>query len=222
VSSDVPTAGKGAYELKVGYVLEDDGAEKERELPALELICGLTERQEINVVVPFLRRAEGRSSARGLGDVALGTKYRFLGQPDSEGGLSVSLEVTLPTGSRSRGLGSGTSDVEMLARWGWEMGPEVLYFNLGRTWVGESGSRDPWFLSGVWDHPIGSEGRLLLEVYHETADEPGSPDRLAATLGTKWDVRPQQEFHFSVGRSLRARAKGGPKLRIYAGWRWDF
>ncbi|MEE9219549.1 MAG: transporter, partial [Acidobacteriota bacterium] len=183
------------------------------------------ERQELTIEAPIIFRNGPTGDAVGFGDVILGTKYRLLGEPAADSGLSVSLEVKLPTGNDTRGLGSGATDVDLLSRWGWQFGPEVDYLNLGHTWVGERrGERldNAWFYSGVWDHPVSHKLRLLAEVYGETAAEPGNPNQLAATIGIKWWFHPTQQFHFSVGRSLREDTEGGPKLRLYTGWRRDF
>lgn len=225
VSGDVPTAKKGGYELLVGNLYNDDGSVRTHELPFWELIYGLTERQELTIEAPIVLRDGPDGDAAGFGDVILGTKYRLFGEPAADSGLSVSLEVKLPTGNDRRGLGSGATNVDLLSRWGWQFGPEVVYFNLGHTWIGERGDEEldnSWFYAAVWDHPVSNKLRLLTEVYGKTAADPASPNRVAATIGIKWWFRPNQQFHFSVGRSLREDAEGGPKLRLYTGWRMDF
>ena len=78
-----------------------------------------------------------------------------------------------------------------------------------------------WFYTWVLDHPLGSKLRLLAEIYGETTEDPEGPNRLAATIGLKGRVLDRQQFHFSAGTSLRAEGEGGPRLRLYAGWRWD-
>ncbi|MBI4161477.1 MAG: transporter [Acidobacteria bacterium] len=225
VSGDVPTAPKGICELFVGHILRDDGGVTQHSLPFWELVYGATGRQEFTVEMPvILRDAEGDTTG-GVGDAVVGTKVRLIGEPASDSGLSASVEVKLPTGDRDRGLGSGAADLDLRLRWGREVRSNVLYFNLGRTWIGEpEGKRldDTWFYSAVWDRALQRRIRLLTEVYGKTSDDPDGPDRLAATVGVKWKIPARQQFHFSVGRSLRTDAEGGPRLRVYTGWRWDF
>lgn len=225
VSGDIPTAGKGIYELFVGYLLEQKSSVKKHTVPFSELVYGISDRQELTLEAPLLVRDGPADSALGFGEVVLGTKYRLLGDPRTDSGLSASLEVKPPTGNHARGLGSGATDVDLRARGGWEFGREVVYLNLGHTWVGEDGSErreNVWFYSGVWDHPMKPTLRLLTEIYHKTSPNPGGPTSLAATIGIKWLVWPAQQFHLSLGRSLREHAEGGPALRLYVGWRWDF
>lgn len=118
VSGDIPTAGKGIYELFVGYLLEEKSHIKTHALPFWELVYGFGDRQEFTIEAPLLFRNGPADSALGFGDVVLGTKYRLLGNPRTDSGLSASLEVKLPTGNRARGLGSGATDVDLRARGG--------------------------------------------------------------------------------------------------------
>jgi len=222
VSGDIPTADHRTYELFLGYVLKDGGVVTEEELPFWELVYGLTRVQELTIEAPILRRDDSAGTTTGIGDVILGTKYRFVGEPAADSGLSASLEVRLPTGDEERGLGSGAVNVDLRARGGFELGGEVIYFNLGHTWVGEDGKDNTWFYSGVWDHPLGSTLRILTEVYGKTADEPGAPNAFAGTVGIKWRLPHRQQLQASIGRSLRDGRVGGPDLRVYAGWRRDF
>lgn len=225
VSGDVPTAPKGVYELFVGYLLVEGDRVRAQEVPFWEVVYGVTERQELTIEAPLIVLDVPIGTEMGIGDAVVGTKFRFFGEPEADSGLSASLEVKLPTGDEERGLGSGATDVSLLTRWGWEIGREVVYFNLGYAWIGERGDKrldNVWFYSGVWDHPVGQKLRLLTEVYGVTAADPDGPSRLAGTIGVKWKVFPMQQFHFSVGRSLRTGAEGGPNIRLYTGWRWDF
>ena len=130
VSGDVPTATKGIYELFVGYLLEQKSSVRGHTIPFSELVYGVSDRQEFTIEAPLLFREGPPDSALGVGEVVLGTKYRLLGNPRTDEGLSASLEVKLPTGNRPRGLGSGATAVDLRARGGWEVGREVVYLNL--------------------------------------------------------------------------------------------
>ena len=225
VSGDVPTAEKGVCEVFIGYLVTDAGDTTVHEVPFWEVVFGLTRRQELTISDPILVRDSSGGSAAGVGDVTLGTKYRLLGEPSADSGLSASLEITLPTGDADRGLGSGAVAVDLRLRGGWQFGSEVVYLNLGHTWLGEDDDEprdDTWFYAAVWDHPIGTKLRLLTEIYARTADDPGAPDRLAATVGIKRHFPRRQQLQLSVGRSLRSGAQGGPDIRFYLGWRRDF
>ena len=225
VSGDVSTAPRGTSEFYVGYVFRDNGEVETQEVPFWELVYGLSERQEVTIEAPVVMRVDANGSTSGLGDAVIGTKLRLHGRPADDAGLSVSLEIKLPTGDEDRGLGSGATDVDLRVRWGRQIRSEIVYVNLGHTWVGERDGdflNDTWFYATVWDHPLGRALRLLTEIYGSTADDPDAQNRLAASAGIKWKYRPAQQFQFSAGRSLRDGAEGGPRLRLYTGWRRDF
>ena len=186
VSGDVPTAPKGTVELFVGYLANDSGSDTEHEIPFWEVFYGVAEWQEITVEAPVLFVDGSGGSSAGFGDVVLGTKLRLLGEPAADSGLSASIEVKLPTGDESRSLGSGEPALDLLTRGGFQLGREVVYFNLGHTWMGESKDEqldNPWFYAGVWDHPVGQKMRLLTEVYGKTSSDPEGPNLLAASVG---------------------------------------
>jgi mono/diheme cytochrome c family protein len=78
----------------------------------------LSKRDQLEIAVPFeWARQEGGASAGGIGDVAVGVKHVLFSRLDAPGDgplsdstgsiLSVQGEVLLPTGSASRGFGSG-------------------------------------------------------------------------------------------------------------------
>lgn len=225
VSGDVPTAEKGLYEVFVGYLVTYAGSATVHEVPFWEVVYGLTQGQELTIEAPLLVHDGSGGSTAGIGDVILGTKYRLLGEPLADSGLSASLEIALPTGDSDRSLGSGAVDVDLRLRGGWQFGSEVVYLNLGHTWLGEDDDEprdNTWFYAAVWDHPVGTKLRLLTEFYRKTADDPEASDRLAATVGIKWHFPHRQQLQLSIGRSLRSGAQGGPDVRFYVGWRRDF
>lgn len=143
VSGDVPTAPRGTCEFFVGHVFRDNGEVETQEVPFWELVYGLSERQEVTLEAPIVVREDTNGTSTGLGDAVIGTKLRLLGTPAADAGLSVSLEIKLPTGDPDRGLGSGAADFDLRARWGWQVGSEGVYINLGHTWVGERDGEPP-------------------------------------------------------------------------------
>jgi hypothetical protein len=108
---------KGGHEVSLQYHRDrTSGAgenETEQEL-ALEYAYGVTADWTVKVEVPRVDRNSSGDGSTGLGDIVLGTKYRFL-RTDSPGAqLSTTLlfQVKLPTGNddRSPRLGSGSTD----------------------------------------------------------------------------------------------------------------
>ena len=225
VSGDVPTADKGGFEWYVGTRYQSEGGSLNRQIPTTELVYGISDRQEITFEVPFL----SQQGTQGFGDIVLGTKYMFLKETNTLPGISGSFELKLPSASASRGLGTGKFNYDLLVRsqktWGWF----TLMGNVGYTIVGEprvdgitEARKNVWFVSTAQQWQVTSKTKLLSEIYLETSDEPGQPNRFAADVGFEHKLRDNLQVHATVGRSLREGARGGPDLRVYVGFVWEF
>jgi hypothetical protein len=84
-----PTLHQSVFDVEVGY--------------------GVLPRLEVSAIVPMvslrLDTATGTRSTSGIGDSAIGVKYRLTRNPDAANAFAVSLGVEVPTGSVGRGLG---------------------------------------------------------------------------------------------------------------------
>src|SRR5262247_135995 len=50
------------------------------------------------------------------------------------------------------------------------------------------------------------------ELYFVSREEPGEPNRLAANVGVKHNLRDNLQLHAAVGKSVREGNRGGPDL----------
>ena len=225
VSGDVPTADKGTFELYSGMRYQSENDSVNRQVPTSELVYGLSARQEITFEIPFLSQQGGR----GFGDAVVGTKYIFIQEAKALPGIAGSFELKLPTGSTSRGLGGGAFGYDLRLRtqktWGWF----TAVGNVGYTVLGEpkfggaSGRRDGvWFASFMQKWRVADKTSLLSEIYLETSEESGEPNRFAANVGFEREIAHNLKFQAAVGRSLREGSRGGPDLRVYVGLHWAF
>ena len=225
VSGDVPTADKETFEWYVGTRYQSEGGSVSRQVPVTELVYGLSDRQEVTFETAFLSQQD----SQGFGDIVLGSKYLFLKEADSLPGISGTFEIKLPSAGRKGGLGTGAYDYDLRVpvekTWGWF----TLLGNVGYTVVGEpriGGIREPrrnvWFVSSAQEYQITPRTKLLDEVYLETGDRPGTASRFAADVGFEHKLRENFKVHATVGKSLRGDNRGGPGLRVYAGFEWDF
>ncbi|MBI5492421.1 MAG: transporter [Deltaproteobacteria bacterium] len=224
VTGDAPVAEKSHVELYVGYRYQKTDV-VERQVPFTELVYGLSERQEITFEVPYLS-TEG---SQGFGDAVIGTKYLFLEERSDRPGVAGSFEVKLDNAGREKGLGTGALEYELRLRAQKEVSWFTGIVNLGHTFVGEPEAngvrvekRNTWFTAFAQEYAITPASRLLSEVYYRTSDEPGGPYRLAAGIGFKTRVSDSLSVHSSVGKSLREANRGGPGLRFYAGFKYEF
>jgi hypothetical protein len=221
-SGDVPTAEKGTFELYPGMRYESEGDSINRQIPIVEVVYGLTDRQEITFEIPYL----SQQGEHGFGDAVVGTKYDFVKETAKLPGIAATFELKLPNASVSRGLGSGAFDYDFRLPVQKTWGRFTALANLGYTIIGQpkdsSHVQNVWFASFAQEYQVTEKTKLLSEIYLETSEEPGQPNRFAANVGFERELAHDLTFQAAVGRSLREGARGGPDLRIYIGLHWVF
>ncbi|MBI5622292.1 MAG: transporter [Elusimicrobia bacterium] len=141
VTDDTGTQGRRGLQLElVGENSVDWGDEdgvqvhEEATAAAATVSFGVADSVDAVMSVPLLwlgRREDGVrvSQAKGLSDLALEMKWRFY----EKKGLSLALKpgLTLPTGSRTQGLGAGLPTYRAFAIASGEAGPLALHLNAG-------------------------------------------------------------------------------------------
>jgi len=108
---------KGGHELTLQYNRDrSSGAgetETEQEL-SLEYEYGITANWTIKVEAPLVDKKINHNQSSGLGDLVLGTKYRFIRRdlPGQQFSTAILLQAKLPTGDENKNprLGSGSTD----------------------------------------------------------------------------------------------------------------
>lgn len=226
VTGDVPTAGKGIFELYAGgRYQESESGNPARLLPFTELVYGVTDRQEITFEIAGL----SQDHEYGINDAVVGTKYIFLKETGKRPGIAGSFELKLPTGDESRGLGSGEFDYNLRLRgqktWGWF----TAIGNVGYTFVTDpefggvtTSAENVWLATFAQEYQITKKTKLLSEVYFVSREAPGDPNRLAANIGFKHKLLDNLTVHAAVGKSVREGNRGGPDVRAYVGLKYEF
>jgi hypothetical protein len=119
-------------ELNVEYEKGDEGKEVEAEV---ELSWRFADRIEASIEVPVLFLMPRESADEwGLGDLTLGGKALVFQSIDQPALVTVGLELGLPTGSDSRGLG-GSFAVTPYVTTGIGLGVIDVIGDVGYTWV---------------------------------------------------------------------------------------
>jgi len=223
VTGDVPTADKGHFEWNVGFLsTKSSGIEQ---LPASELIYGLTNRLEITAGTPFIRSA----NQQGFGDVTLSTKAVLVPESEQYPGIAASYELKQDNGDANKGLGTGGLEHELRFRtqktFSW-FTPivNVAYTVVPDVTVGgvHGDRRNVWSANFAQEWQIAKKTTLLSEVYWNTSDTHGEPQTLAWNAGVRHQFQENLSLHAAVGRALHEHESGGPDLRVYLGVQWKF
>ncbi len=191
-------------EIALETAAEKAGDEKEQEL-ALELTYGLTGDWAVGVDLPWRRKEDGADRSRGLGDVALFTKYRFwrrdaLGLQESAA-LALKVVTDSADAATSPPLGKGTADAILGLTWGYESrkwyrwaSVRYRYNGAGRAGVDRGDILRLDLAGGIRPRPGGylePDTVWLLELNGEIQQKARLHGQdLAATGGTQWFVSP--------------------------------
>lgn len=226
VMGDVTTADKSTFEWYAGTRYQKDGSgEQSRLLPTTELVYGLTDRMELTI------ESFGVSKGQqyGLGDAVIGTKYILLEETAARPGIAGSFELKLPTGDESRGFGSGEFDYDLRLRAQKTWGRFTATGNLGYTFVTDpeyggvvASTDNVWLAAFAQSYQVTKDTSLLSEVYFVSREAPGEANSLAASIGFKHKLLDKLAVQAAIGTSLRENELGGPRLRLYVGFKYDF
>jgi hypothetical protein len=179
-----------------------DGAEGT--LPHLEVNYGALPGLQLHLIAPNSFDApSGTGRHFGIGDTELGAKYRFIEETDRQPQVGVFPLVELPTGNRSRGLGSGHTQV-FLPVWIQKKFSSWTTYGGGGYWINPGrGNRNWWFTGGLIQKQISANFAIGAEVYHETKQNEGGESDTKANLGFVWDLNETKHVLLSAGPTLQ-------------------
>ena len=222
VATHAGTVAPGWLELELGG--ERDryfSGEKTTSFPA-NIKIGVGPRAQVNLLASGLAGTNGNSSARGLGDITVGLKYRLLEAVPVVRDFAILPSVKFPSASAARGLGSGTTDVSLLLISSRSLGQTDVDINVGAThhFGGESNTPK---VSTLWTvsagFPIAGRFGWAAEVYGlpGTAGEGGVKGIVAILTGPTW----QPVKWLAADAGVIEPIKGPQPRAFYAGFVWN-
>jgi hypothetical protein len=199
VQPERPTVATHAGTVAPGYLEIETGAELDRFTAGVRssivptvLKFGAAPRVQVDVFAPAV---DPPSGGMRIGDVGVGAKWRLLDDAPLLGRFAVLPILKFPTGSRSAGTGTGTTDVSLLLISSHDIGPVALDLNAGYTRRSGNGSTVPRDAT-VWTISTGGPGwssvGWVAELfgYPRTTGVAGQPAITATLFGPTWSVRP--------------------------------
>jgi hypothetical protein len=229
VQPERPTLATHAHTIAPGWVEIEAGAERDRfpdgsriESAVTTTKIGLTTRTQLGLTASALRDPSNASHTSGFGDLGLALKWRPLDHRPLIGDFALLPGLKLPTGSQTRGTGTGTTDASLVLISSHAFGPLSLDVNVGGTARSGDGVAAPKRAS-LWTAALGLPvaGTLgwaaELYGYPGTAGPSGAAPLLAALFGPTWTPRPWLEL--DVGAIVPV---SGPQPHaLYAGLVWS-
>ncbi len=134
-STNTATTCVGCLELEAGVALDEHRLDS-----PLLLKVGVRENLEFFAGwSPIVRLSNGDSES-GIGDVVLGTRVRFHDGDDQRPALAGQVAIKLPTADEADGIGSGETDISLLAILSQSSGRVSVDANAGFVFAANSGS----------------------------------------------------------------------------------
>lgn len=149
IATHAGTVARGWFEIESGGEWDryPDGG-KVVSVPT-NLKVGVASRAQLNISAAEFRGTPGDPSARGIGDVTVGLKYRLIDDGPIVGDFAILPSIKFSTASSARGLGTGTTDVSLLLISSHSIGPADVDINVGGTRRSGNGVKVPKVAS-VW------------------------------------------------------------------------
>jgi hypothetical protein len=139
VATHAHTVAPGYVEIEAGVLgIHPQPGSSRLDVPGLVKI-GLSTHVQLDVFVDWSRTTVGGGTTSGVGDTALGLKWRVLDRAPALGDFAVESIVKLATGSPERFTGTGTTDFSMILISSHSKGPLSLDVNVGYTYRTGSG-----------------------------------------------------------------------------------
>ena len=144
----------------------------------------------------------------GYGDTEFGFKYRFLVEDEAGWRPQAAIypAIDLPTGNAARNLGTGHTRVFL---------PVWLQKGIGRWttfagagyWINPgNGNRNFWYFGWAVQRQITDNLAVGGELFHQTADTPGTKDQTGFDLGIIYDLNEHYHLMFSAGPGIQNRS----------------
>lgn len=187
--------------------------------PHIELNYGVITNVQLHLIAPLAYTApSGDSTHYGYGDTELGVKFRFVQETETLPQIGIFPLLEIPTGSESRGLGSGHVQAFLPLWLQKSFGNWTIYGGGGYGINPGTGNENWGFVGAVVQRQITKNILLGAEIYHRTTMTTGGSGDTAFNLGTVIDFTENHHLLFSAGRSL----DGPTNFQCYLAYQFTF
>ncbi len=191
------------WEVYLSATRFTDSGDRSGDAPHVEVNYGAAPEMQLHVIMPVsYSRPAGGATTFGLGDIEVGTKYRFLKETEGRPQIGTFPQLELPAGDASRGPGSGHVRL-FLPIWIQKRFGKLQTYGGGGYWINPGeGNRDWWFAG--WQAQLQVTPFLApgAEVFWQTAAVEGGSDEGHFNVGFVLDFGERHHLLFSIGRAF--------------------
>lgn len=222
VQPERPTVATHAGTVAPGWLEIETGVERDRFAPSqvgfqgpTVLKFGIADHMQLSVFGNVVKPAGGDA---GLGDVAVGVKWRLADDAPFVGDFALLPTVKFPTGSATSGTGTGTTDVGLLAISSHEFGDISMDINVGYTHRSGDGSVAPTSAT-LWTASAGGPVAGALGWTAECYGYPGTggPSGQAPIVALLGGPTFLARTFLAFDAGIIIPVKGGQPRALYAG-----
>lgn len=217
--ADPETPERHHIELNVGYLSGQKRGSETQEFPSFDFNYGYLNNLQLTLgVTGISTRSNGAGRTAGQGDIVTEVKWRFLEEIKVRPQFALDYALKIPTASRSRGLGTGCVDQQLLFIGQKAFKRSTLFGNVGVNLVGDKGSRDSLLYGLAYTYQLTEYLSVGAEAYGNTSAASGQNAEFAWGLGLTYNFAPDRALLLKAGRS----AQGFSDLNVYAGIQFNF
>ncbi|MDH3902488.1 MAG: hypothetical protein OES90_04630 [Xanthomonadales bacterium] len=210
----------GAWEIILGYSIEDRPVGKLTRAPSLDVSLGISPNSQLSFFLPRSVVEEDMGAKNsGLGFASIGYKWRMLSTPSWELAMAANYDFLI---SHDLYRSNGPDDIEVLG-----LPLLVSHTHEDWTWYGQLGWHRVNDGTRFWDygiavsHPLGASTQFMMEVYGYS-DSSFNSNELNYQLGLDFEVTPV--FHLLTSAGSRIKSGFEPAYRLdytfYIGLQW--
>ncbi len=187
--------------------------------PHLEANYGVAPNVQLHIIAPnAYNRPRGGPTSFGLGDVEFGVKYRFVQETDYVPMVGTFPFLELPTGSESRGLGTGYAQLFLPLWFQKSWGPWTTYGG-GGYWINPgSGNKNYWYAGWLLQRDITKWLTVGAELFHMTPPTTDGEHETGYNIGAILNFTENHHFICSAGTDIH----GPASFFFYAAYLWTW
>jgi hypothetical protein len=224
LTSDTGTPGDGHWEINVGLSLERTLSQTKVAVPLLDFNYGLGEKIQLKYEVPWIfSNPDGDEAKNGIGNSALGLKWRFLDEDRLGIAMSVYPQVEFNTASSSVDKGVVDKGTKFIL-------PIEIERKIGAVNVtGELGyifdpeNENQWIYGLAFGYQISKDFEWVGEIFGGASSNlEWATNDLVFNLGFRWKLNQWLSLNTSAGRSLHSVTGNEKMLLFYTGLQFAF